>query len=77
MEPDELREMVSRLSQVSYTLSDTDRRNAIKLSYAIRQHLRGKLEELVARFSEEPIMLAVMSDGWGASVNDKVIYMYK
>ena len=77
MEPDELRAMVSRLAQVSHTLSTQDKRNAIKLSYAIREHLKGNLQELVTRFSEEPILLAVMSDGWGATTTDKVIYIYK
>ena len=64
--------MALKLSQVGYVLSKAERLQAVKLSYAIQQHLRSKLESMVSRFPEEPILLALMSDGWSASINDRV-----
>jgi hypothetical protein len=73
MEPQELRQMVARFAQVSAVLSREERSDAIKLSFAIRQHLMAKLVDQVTQFPNDPIMLAIMSDGWGAMINEKVL----
>ena len=68
-----MKEMALRLAQFSTrVLLTNDRRDLVKLARSIKDHLRAKLEMMVTRFPDEPIMLSLMSDGWSAAINDKV-----
>jgi hypothetical protein len=72
MEPDEFKRMVLQFGQVKHVLSKSDRIEAYKISHALQQHFKRKLEDFALQFSQDPCALVLMSDGWGATVTETI-----